>query len=219
VESFVVLNKIEKKSSAACDELAALMDGNLINAKDEMKYRLVITIFVLCTALVLAACAAFPLLVPPTSVSSPTPEPGNPVLSTDDVKTRIKITPGMIFTLKRSACFGTCPVYSVTIFGDGKVVYEGVHFVPTVGRIEKQIPEDQLKQITRALEKANFYAFYQNRYRDEIIDASNLYIGIRTDKDSHAIQDGGRCSLTHTPGKYEFCDLGNQIDEILGMPW
>jgi hypothetical protein len=31
----------------------------------------------------------------------------------------------MVITLERTACFGTCPIYRLTIQGNGQVVYEG----------------------------------------------------------------------------------------------
>ena len=37
-------------------------------------------------------------------------------------------------TLKREACFGTCPVYTVTLFRDGHATYTGTRFVPRIGR-------------------------------------------------------------------------------------
>ena len=30
-----------------------------------------------------------------------------------------------VITLERTACFGTCPIYTITIYGDGRVVYDG----------------------------------------------------------------------------------------------
>lgn len=43
-------------------------------------------------------------------------------------------------SLERSACFGTCPVYSVTLYGDGRVVYVGEDFVHATGERRSSIP-------------------------------------------------------------------------------
>jgi hypothetical protein len=45
-------------------------------------------------------------------------------------------------TLRRSACFGTCPVYSVEISGDGSVVYTGTSHVLITGEQYSQISQD-----------------------------------------------------------------------------
>ena len=39
----------------------------------------------------------------------------------------------VVITLERTTCFGVCPVYTLTIYGDGRVVYEGTRFVRTEG--------------------------------------------------------------------------------------
>lgn len=36
-------------------------------------------------------------------------------------------------TLERTACFGTCPMYKVTVRRDGTLIYEGKRFVPMMG--------------------------------------------------------------------------------------
>ena len=39
----------------------------------------------------------------------------------------------VVITLERTACFGVCPVYKLTIYGDGRVLYDGIRFVRTEG--------------------------------------------------------------------------------------
>ena len=53
----------------------------------------------------------------------------------------------VIITLERTACFGTCPVYTLTMNGDGTVIYEGKDFVKTKGRVEATISQDQIEQL------------------------------------------------------------------------
>jgi hypothetical protein len=36
-------------------------------------------------------------------------------------------------TLERTACFGTCPIYKVTLRSDGTILYEGQRFVQMMG--------------------------------------------------------------------------------------
>src|SRR3982751_4511189 len=36
-------------------------------------------------------------------------------------------------TLERTACFGSCPIYKVTLRSDGTVIYEGKRFVEMIG--------------------------------------------------------------------------------------
>ena len=61
--------------------------------------------------------------------------PKNPVIteiteesSKDQVVTKI--------TLERTACFGSCPVYKVTIFNDGTVRYKSRHLGSRKGTVD-----------------------------------------------------------------------------------
>jgi Domain of unknown function (DUF6438) len=36
-------------------------------------------------------------------------------------------------TLERTACYGTCPIYKVTLSSDGTIIYEGERFVQMMG--------------------------------------------------------------------------------------
>ena len=38
-----------------------------------------------------------------------------------------------MITLQRTACFGACPVYTVSIYADGTVAYNGERFVEVEG--------------------------------------------------------------------------------------
>ncbi|MCX7892544.1 MAG: DUF6438 domain-containing protein [Burkholderiales bacterium] len=58
--------------------------------------------------------------------------------------------------LERHGCFGTCPVYRVTVDADGFVVWEGRHFVKAEGRRSWRIPRDDVATLERQLERAGF---------------------------------------------------------------
>jgi hypothetical protein len=72
-----------------------------------------------------------------------------------------------VVTLERSACFGGCPVYTVTIYEDGTVVYEGTRFVEVTGRQTIQIEEARVAEIVQAFEAAGYF-----EWEDEYIYAS-----------------------------------------------
>jgi hypothetical protein len=60
-------------------------------------------------------------------------------------------------TLERSACYGTCPDYTVTIHGDGRVVYEGRNFVTTMGIQEGQIDREDVVDLLKAFYDADYF--------------------------------------------------------------
>lgn len=61
-----------------------------------------------------------------------------------------------VITLERTTCFGTCPAYKLTIFDDGKVVFEGKEFVKQKGKAEGQITKAQLDELVREFNKINY---------------------------------------------------------------
>lgn len=74
-------------------------------------------------------------------------------------------------TLERTACFGFCPIYKVTIFRDGIVEYEGEKFVKIVGRATGRLTARQLAQLNE-LFQINGYLRLENAY--DSLDATDL---------------------------------------------
>jgi hypothetical protein len=61
-----------------------------------------------------------------------------------------------VITLERGACFGTCPVYKLSIFADGRVEYEGKEFVKREGKATGRITPAALKELLREFEKIDY---------------------------------------------------------------
>jgi hypothetical protein len=61
-------------------------------------------------------------------------------------------------TLERTACYGTCPVYKVTLQSDGTVAYLGTQFVKVLGKRSHRISLNRFRQLARAIQRMNFFA-------------------------------------------------------------
>ncbi|MES2627248.1 MAG: DUF6438 domain-containing protein [Pseudomonadota bacterium] len=59
--------------------------------------------------------------------------------------------------LERTVCFGTCPSYTLRIFGDGRVIYEGRQFVRVTGTREYTIDKSNVLNILRQLYVVDFF--------------------------------------------------------------
>lgn len=70
--------------------------------------------------------------------------------------------PPTIITLQRTACFGFCPMYKVTIYGDGKVVYEGERFVKETGTRTTKISRAAVQQLVKEFKQANYFTLSDN---------------------------------------------------------
>tara|TARA_Y100001968_G_scaffold332453_1_gene390680 strand:+ start:503 stop:970 length:468 start_codon:yes stop_codon:yes gene_type:complete len=82
-----------------------------------------------------------------------------------------------IISIDRGACFGTCPIYLISISSDMNGVYYGKQFVDITGKIKFKLSEEEIKSI---LKKANEIKFceLEDEYSENISDLPKTYIQI-----------------------------------------
>ena len=68
-----------------------------------------------------------------------------------------------VITLERTSCYGACPVYKITISGDGRVEYEGRSFVRVVGKREAKIDPAAVKKLIQQFEAIHYFEL-QDKY-------------------------------------------------------
>src|SRR5688572_20610582 len=61
--------------------------------------------------------------------------------------------------LSRSMCYGSCPVYSVTLHRSGEASFEGEHFVDLLGAHIARIDPVSFGALAEAAIKLNFQSF------------------------------------------------------------
>ena len=71
-------------------------------------------------------------------------------LSDEDLKT-------IVIQLERTPCYGTCPAYTLTIHGDGRIEYSGKSHVRDTAAHEARIEEDKIRQLVSEFAKAKFW--------------------------------------------------------------
>lgn len=59
--------------------------------------------------------------------------------------------------LERTSCYGSCPVYSLTIDGDGAVSYHGTSWVKVCGAGRKQISREAVAELLGQFERADYF--------------------------------------------------------------
>jgi hypothetical protein len=70
---------------------------------------------------------------------------------------------------RKSACFGKCPIYSLELFPDGKLIYEGKENVSKVGIYEKNIGAERTARLYEQfyeIKPDTLLGFYQLRVAD-----------------------------------------------------
>ena len=66
-------------------------------------------------------------------------------------------TASMVFS--RTVCYGTCPVYTMTITGNGLATFEGERFTDKIGTFTKQFSEVETKTLFEDLATYSWTAF------------------------------------------------------------
>lgn len=86
----------------------------------------------------------------------------------------------LVITLSRGPCFGTCPVYDVTIHGDGSVFYNGIRFVGTTGEKHGHISRGDVKSLYAQFKRADFFWLF-DKYEGHITDLPYYRMSISYD--------------------------------------
>ena len=64
--------------------------------------------------------------------------------------------PAPWISLTRTECFGTCPVFTLRVFADGRVAYKGERFVIRRGLVRSRISAGKLEALRQAVAKAGY---------------------------------------------------------------
>lgn len=89
------------------------------------------------------------------AVDSTLPKPG--VLTAQDSLLLPRTEPRLLASLKRTACYGRCPVYEVQFYSNGQAIYLGEMNVPLQGIYLAYVPDSTIRKI---LEKAYSIDYY-----------------------------------------------------------
>jgi hypothetical protein len=122
-------------------------------------------------------------------------------------------------TLKRRACYGTCPVYEVSVASDGSVRFVGQGYVQQHGVAHATIAPEHWQRLLTAVEDADFFSL-QRRYAphdgciEDMTDQPSYRISVsRAGKVKRvAVYEGCK----RTPALEAASRLGNAIDAELG---
>ena len=121
-------------------------------------------------------------------------------------------------SLERTPCFGSCPVYTISVSPSGQVTFEGRAHVRRLGIVTGRIPKEQVDALLVELERAGYFGFASRyaasepacgRYVTDLPSAiSSATVGGRTKRIEHDHGCGG------APGALAV--LEKRIDEVLG---
>jgi len=116
-----------------------------------------------------------------------------------------------VITLERTICYGTCPIYKITIFGDGRVQYVGERFVRIAGTRSAKISKEKVHQLIDIFQKAGFSSLKDSYTTEHITDFPSAIISItvsgKTKTVTHYHGDTGAPKVLN--------ELENRIDQTV----
>ena len=73
----------------------------------------------------------------------------------------------VLITLERTSCYGSCPVYKLTIRGDGSVTYEGQKFVRVEATRQITVDPSKVLELTQAFVDVGYFDL-RDHYRETL---------------------------------------------------
>lgn len=120
-------------------------------------------------------------------------------------------------TLKRTACYGTCPVYTVSIHGSGLVEYLGEWNVDVPGPQTSSMPSERVKDLLKDFATIHFFQL-RDKYFEDCTDLPTAIISISVDgKDKQVSNYFGGCERAKSGPQVELAKLAEQIDDAAGV--
>lgn len=85
----------------------------------------------------------------------------------------------VVISLSKGACFGSCPVYKLSVYDGGFAHFEGKRFTEMDGKWLKKLDKKTYTALINAFDLANFSNF-QDEYESEIADLQMVKISYNT---------------------------------------
>ena len=114
--------------------------------------------------------------------------------------------------IKRTPCYGRCPIYSASFYKSGYVIYRGERFVEKQGIYSARISQDQLISITKMAHMVNYMAL-DKEYDTAVTDLPSTYTSINLNGTKKEIKN-------RAGGPDELRSFESHLDRILdGANW
>ena len=94
----------------------------------------------------------------------------------------------LLIELKRTPCYGSCPVYTLKIDKNGKGLFDGVENVEKIGSFSFSLSYDELVELDNAFLQVDFYQL-RNIYDAQVSDLPTTYITYNKDGNRKKIMD------------------------------
>lgn len=110
--------------------------------------------------------------------------------------------------LERTACFGTCPIYVLSIFEDGTVIYEGKKWVDKEGIYKSSVEKEVLDKIKHQADVFKFYSMNTVYDNTNVTDLPTTITALKAD-------EGFKVVVNRYEGPENLAILESYIDNLV----
>jgi len=138
---------------------------------------ILITAFAVCLAFItLSSCKDKKQATQaPDIVAAPPAPPAPPTAPAPPVEAPVAIE------YRRGACFGTCPIFNLKVYQDGRATYEGKNFVDMIGFYYTNFDKKDMDNIMSIAESIRFFEMQDEYDNKGITDLPSTYFSLSKD--------------------------------------
>jgi len=108
--------------------------------------------------------------------------------SATDMKQSSNSTESLFVSMKKTPCYGRCPIYEVKIYQSGKVIYDGKRFVEREGVYSGKLSKEQMEKIAAKAREIGYFDL-EDEYNSPVTDFPSTYTTVNLDGKSKTIKN------------------------------
>lgn len=85
----------------------------------------------------------------------------------------------LLASIHRGACYGTCPIYTLAVYRDGTVEYEGRAYVKTKGKAAGTVTDDQMAALDKLFTEDHYLAYNSQYTSADVSDEASASTAYR----------------------------------------
>ena len=89
-------------------------------------------------------------------------------------------------SMKRTACYGTCPQYTIKIHDDGYMTYNGKMFVDKIGCHSTYLSKSKMNNVKELLDDIDYFSL-QKIYDSGVTDIPSVITEVSLNKKNHKV--------------------------------
>ena len=124
----------------------------------------------------------------------------------------LPVYPDLVIIMSRAPCMDPCPIYEITIKGDGSVTYYGWKYVEVIETRESKITQDEIRKLVKEFKAINFLEIESPDIR--LHDCPLTYVSFSLDGKRNEYYDFYVCNSNPFPYDKKVFEIARMIDEI-----